>query len=315
MNPFNESSVVWIEQPFQTFVNPQNLEIDYNYLNQYKSQLIVINFSSEHWNGFEDRVYKALDETDLNFLILTYDYTSHQRYPRMLYFPYWYYWSRQNFSHINNTFSDKKYQLGCLNGNPRPHRILNFLKLKEKSYWDKSSVSFFKIPGENFSKRDDDIFLTTDELFSWDQLRNDLPDRNVSDLSLLLPQLTDCYLHLVTETTATSKIFISEKTWKAVATGVPFVMWGDAGAMNFLKSQGVDVYDDFIDHKYYDTEVDARLRLDKLYQIIDNLMVQDVEQLYNCLIPRMISNQTQFLNGSFDQNHLDTIITKIKQYN
>jgi len=109
-------------------------------------------------------------------------------------------------------------------------------------------------------------------------------------------------------------VFITEKTWKAIATSVPFVMWGNPGTMNFLKQQGIDIYDDVIDHKYYDTEEDAKLRLDKLYKIIDDLILQGVDKIYNQLLDRVINNQTQFFNGEFNQTYLHSLTNSIKQY-
>ena len=319
-NLFDQFEVAYIDQPYQTFVNPKTLDIDYEYFEQYKNQLVVINFSSEHWNNFENYVYKELSNTDVNFLLLTYDHTKHQQYPRMFYFPYWYQWSKENFSLKEifniidtNKTKTKTYSLGCLNGNPRPHRIVNYLKLRKKPYWDKTSISFFNVTDNNTPIRGDNLKLSLNEVTEWSTIRSSLPLRKVS-ASINLPQLTDSYLHLVAETTVLPGVFITEKTWKAIAASVPFVMWGNPGTMNFLKQQGIDIYDDVIDHKYYDTEEDAKLRLDKLYKIIDDLILQGVDKIYNQLLDRVINNQTQFFNGEFNQTYLHSLTNSIKQY-
>ena len=91
-------------------------------------------------------------------------------------------------------------------------------------------------------------------------------------------------------------------------------MWGNPKTMEFLKNQGVDIYDDVIDHKYYDTEQDARLRLNKLHEIIDNLMLQGVDKIYNQLSARAIDNQTKFFNSDFNQQYHNIIIDAIKKY-
>ena len=121
-------------------------------------------------------------------------------------------------------------------------------------------------------------------------------------------------MHLVAETTIGPGIFTTEKTWKAIAASVPFVMWGNPGTMNFLKQQGIDIYDDVIDHKYYDTEEDAELRLDKLYKVIDDLILQGVDKIYNQLLDRVINNQKQFFKNNFNQTYLHSLTNAIKQY-
>jgi hypothetical protein len=323
MNPFEEFDVEYIWQPYWTFVNPQNGAIDYKYFNQYKNKLVIINFSSEHWNNFESLVCEQLSKTDINFLILTYDHTRHQEHPRMFYFPYWYHWSNlpeegwKNWLDKKFTISKTKpYLLGCLNGKPRSHRVANFLKLRKKPYWNNSSVSFYNYP---LTDRGDALELSDEELLEYSIVEQtltpgDRPKVTIGDLHLNLPQLNEVYLHLTTETTVLPKVFISEKTWKPIATAVPFVTWGNPGTLSWLKAQGVDTYDDVIDHKYYDNEIDDRTRLDKLYEVIDDLIVHGVDQLYNQLLDRAIANQTKFFNGEFDKTYLSSIINAINQY-
>jgi hypothetical protein len=331
MNPFKDLDVEYIWQPYWTFINPANGAIDYKYFEQYNNKLVIINFSSEHWNSFEHWVCKQLDEAGINFLILTYDPTRHQEHPRVFYFPYWYVWIQgeartkmasgwqdwveKNIDKISN--KNKTHLLGCLNGKPRTQRIANFLKLRKKSYWDNTCVSFYKNSG--FTSTPNDLPLTDEEIAEWATVEPTLPtypafNGKPGDHSLNLPQLIDSYLHLTTEVTITPRVFMSEKTWKPIATAVPFVVWGNPGTLAFLKSQGVDTYDDVIDHKYYDTEEDARSRLDKLYKVIDDLILQGVDKVYNQLSDRALENQRKLFNGEFDQTSLPAIINAIDQY-
>jgi hypothetical protein len=241
----------------------------------------------------------------------------------MFYYPYWYYWTLQPSegwkSWIKSTSNSatKSYLLGCLNGKPRPHRIVNFLKLRKKPYWNNSSVSCYDWPAADV--RANDLVMTEDEIQEWTNIRPTLdvggkPDAPPGSIMLNLSQLNDSYLHLTSETSIGTGVFVSEKVWKPVVTTVPFVMWGNPGTMEFLKSQGVDTYDDVIDHKYYDTEEDARLRLDRLYEVIDNLIEQGVDKIYNQLLDRAVINQTKYFNGEFGHSYLTTILNAINQY-
>ena len=329
LDPFNlfyDVEVEYIGQPYQTFLDPHNQQpgdsvVDYRYFEQYKNQLVVINFASEHWNNFDHWVCEWLDRAGINFLILTHDYEKHQKHPRIFYYPYWYYLARE-FCLRNvptNINTERNYFLGCLNGNARTHRIANYLKLKKQSYWDKVCISFYNSP----ASRADEFKLTAEELDEWKMLQPTLPNKSwtISSLTsqrvyddLNMPHLIDSYLHLVTETTVLPRVFISEKTWKPVATAVPFVVWGNPGTVSFLKSQGVDTYDDVIDHKYYDSENDSRLRLNKLHKVINDLVLQGVDKIYNQLSDRVIDNQTKYFQGNFGQNYHNIVVDAIKKY-
>ena len=320
-NFFNNFDAHYIDQIYETFVNEQTLTIDYDYFQPYKHRLVIIDFSGEHQNEFEQYVYNQLVENlDLNFILLTQDHTKHQRYPRMFYFPYWYIWSKEYLNSDTDpivTNKTKSYLLGCLNANPRPHRIVNYLKLRKKSYRDKISISFFNVNKDEEPVRSDDMALSSDELTEWTEIRSSLPNRTeiINSITQNLPQLVDSYLHLVTETTVLPGVFTSEKTWRPIAAATPFVMWGNPGTMSFLKQHGVDTYDDVIDHKYYDTEQDVRLRLDKLHQVIDDLIEYGVDKVYNQLLDRAINNQTKFFNGAFDyQKYILDLVNAINEY-
>jgi len=315
--------VAYIDQPYATFINLKTIEIDFKYFEQYKNQLVVINFSSENHINFENHVYDQLSKADINFILLTYNPAHHQQHLRMVYFPYFafYLLSRLNGRNEISTCKtvNKTYSLGCLSGQPRPHRIVNILKLRKKPYWNETLLNSFS---KATAPRSDDLKLTTDELDQWNEIKESLPGGDPTDAVvnfpqsvLNFPQLIDSYLHLVVETTASHhSIFTTEKTWSPVATGVPFVILGNPGSVNFLKQQGVDIYDDVIDHKYYDTEKGTRTRIDKLHAVVDDLMLQGIDKIYNQLSVRAIANQTRFFNAEFIQAHLQTLINTIKQY-
>ena len=310
-------NVVFIKASYDDLIvdNGQKWSINHDYLSQYKSKLIIVDFASEHWNRFDDSVYHDLDAGDYNFILLTYDHTRHQMYPKMYYYPLWYYdmknlykWSENK----NNFIQSRKFDLGCLNGTPRPHRVANYYRLMKKSYKDQMSISFHNTPDKNLS-RQDDVILLDEELNYWNSVRNSLPQwpRLVSD-SMVLPQLSDSYLHLVTETTVLPGVFITEKTWKPVAAGVPFLMFGNPGTISFLKTLGVDTYDDVIDHAFYDNEPDWRIRLTKIHTVLDNLIDYGAEKIYQHLFVRTQNNTHKFRNGDFDPGYQSQLTSAIE---
>jgi hypothetical protein len=311
-------NVVFIKASYNNLIvnNGQKWTINHDYLLQYKSKLIIVDFASEHWNQFDDNVYHDLDASDYNFLLLTYDHNRHQMYPKMFYYPYWYYTSTEWPVTKNNTVESRTFDLGCLNAGPRPHRIANYYHLMKKSYKDQISISFHNIDNKEQNYwRQDDVTLLDEELNYWNSIRHSLPllrkPHNASP-PICLPQLFDSYLHLVTETTVIPGVFITEKTWKPVIAGVPFLVFGNPGTMSFLKTLGVDTYDDVIDHAYYDNEVDWRERLAKMYTILDKLIEYGAEKIYQQLFVRAQNNQTKFYNGEFDPGYQSQLISAIE---
>jgi hypothetical protein len=294
----------------------QKWTINHDYLLQYKYKLIIVDFASEHWNQFDDSVYHDLDASNYNFLLLTYDHTRHQRYPNMFYYPFWYYNSTEWPMTKNNTVESRTFDLGCLNGGPRPHRIANYYQLMKKSYKDQMSISLHNIDNnDKMYRRLDDVRLLDEELNYWNSIRHSLPLLEKPYgmfLPTCLPQIFDSYLHLVTETTVLPGVFITEKTWKPVVAGVPFLMFGNPGTMSFLKTLGVDTYDDIIDHDYYDNEPDWRERLTKMHTVLDNLIDYGAEKIYQQLFVRAQDNQTKFCNGDFDPGYQSQLISAIE---
>ena len=320
-NFVKDYNVVFISASYEHLIvhNGQQYTINHDYLSQYKSKLIIVNFASEHWNCYDDTVYHELEAGGYNFVLLTYDHTRHQMYPKMFYYPYWYYYQLQWPVTKNNTIQNRTFDLGCLNGNSRPHRIANYYQLMKKSYKNQMSVTVYKNVNI-ITRRVDDVALIDEEINYWNSIRNSLPDfndmvkdpvKNPMDLSIL-PQLSDSYLHLVAETTVIPGVFVTEKTWRAVAAGVPFLVLGNPGTMSFLKTLGVDTYDDVIDHAYYDNEPDWRVHLTKMHTVLDNLMEHGAEKIYQQLFARAQINQTKFFNGEFDPGYQSQLMSAIE---
>ena len=282
-------------------------------------RLVVINCSSEHWGELACiQLDDLLKDTGLNFLLLSHDTKDHLATPRIIFYPNWYYWAIDNFifpaqQNLNNP---RRYKLSCLNGNPRPHRILNYFLLKQKPYVNESLITFHQ--SCELMPRRDDIELDSETLSWWQQAKhtlNDKTDKNladsVSDTHINHPAHTDSYIHLVTETTVDRKLFVTEKTWKPVAMGQLFLVLGAPGIITYLRNQSVDVFDDVIDHNYYDSEPDTVQRINKLQQVLDDLIAQDLPGLYQLTQQRREDNARKFLAGQFDQQiYIDSFKSK-----
>jgi len=70
-------------------------------------------------------------------------------------------------------------------------------------------------------------------------------------------------LNVVMETYAGRDVVaLSEKTWRALQTPAPFVVYAGQGSVQFLRDLGFDLQDDEVDHSY-DTEVDYHSKIRK----------------------------------------------------
>ena len=92
---------------------------------------------------------------------------------------------------------------------------------------------------------------------------------------------------------------MTEKTWKPIANGQFFMVFGSPGIIEFLRTQGVDVFDDIINH-HYDSELEWDKRLNMIHDEMDRLVTLDLENLFYNTKERRQLNQSKFHDGSFD---------------
>jgi hypothetical protein len=293
--------------------------INYNiveHIEEFKNYpLVIADLSSEHWSTSIDYVYQLLEENNINFILLTYNPADHLRKPRLLFYPWWYEWTKDNFNQrcLRINTLEKLYPVSCLNAAPRFNRIYNYLALRKKSYFDKM---LFTMHRSDFDPgRHDDYKLEPSVAEEWNTIKDSLPNRNkirpgVED-EIYNPAYSNSYINLITETTVLPEVFITEKTWKSVASGQLFLMIGAPGAVDHLRSLGVDTFDDIVDHKYYDTELNWSSRIDKVHELLDSLMAQDLYKLNQHTLARRQRNADNFFAGLFGQPYKQEIKTCI----
>jgi hypothetical protein len=102
------------------------------------------------------------------------------------------------------------------------------------------------------------------------------------------------------------RLFVSEKTWKPIAAEQIFLVFGNPGTIEYLRSQGVDVFDDLIDHRY-DSVDDWQQRLHMIHQQLKQLIDRDLEDIYIATLERRQRNSEKFFSGAFDPQYSQTI--------
>ena len=120
----------------------------------------------------------------------------------------------------------------------------------------------------------------------------------------LFDQAADSLLYLVTETVATGRRHhITEKTFKPIALGMPFVLVATAGSLEYLRSYGFKTFEHLWDESY-DAILDDHERIRavaSLLQTLCDLSVDERIALYQDCHRTIEHNWNHFYNGSFEK--------------
>lgn len=299
------------------FINDTEEQLDDKLDQLDKNQLILFNYCSEHYGPHDGilRMYDQFVQHNLNFILLYHDNKINYGKSNILFYPYWYFYSHltlDNILYIKNVANiEKKFAISCLNGNPRFHRIHNYILLMEKPYFKDLLFSFYNAD----VWRHDDFALDPEIINKWNLVKNNMPSRpSLNDKDIAHEAYSNSYINFVTESTVLPKLFITEKTWKPIASGQLFLIFGNMGTINYLREQGIDTFDDLIDHNYYDNESDWNIRLAKIHTLLDKLMTQDLYHLNKITQTRRSKNAENFFAGKFGSIYLRHLEDKIKEH-
>ena len=316
------SNVIYVREPCHNNIFKQgSLEPNYDFIKYLSAsgKIPVIDFSIEHWgHGYTiDYTYQILQENFSKFVIMTHHPDDHLKQPNLVFYPYWNFVTRKRFNFLKDIDDlPRTYKASCLNQKPRPHRILNFFYLQQKPY---ASNCFFRINNPSNFVNDPNVQEIPEKISKWwDNYSQTLDLVPLFDawyhartLDKTLLAFTDTYVNIVTETNVSPRIFVTEKTWKAIACGQFFIIFGNPGTVQHLRDLGVDTYDDIIDHNYYDQEQDWTLRLEKIHEIIDKTMTLDLEKLWKQTLTRRRLNRMKFLKGDLVLKYKEILLQKI----
>jgi len=94
---------------------------------------------------------------------------------------------------------------------------------------------------------------------------------------------------------------LTEKTFKAIALEMPFIMVAPAGSLEYLREYGFQTFEGIIDESY-DTETNDIQRIERVTTVlkdIDNLSVKERQQLHRACLPVVQHNYNHFYHGTF----------------
>jgi hypothetical protein len=119
----------------------------------------------------------------------------------------------------------------------------------------------------------------------------------------LFDESAESLLYLVTETVATGRRWhLTEKTFKPIALGMPFVIVGTQGSLEYLRSYGFRTFGDIWDESYDTCSDDIRIqKIADLLKDLDQKSQQEKQQLFEAARPIIEHNWNHFYNGGFEQ--------------
>ena len=118
----------------------------------------------------------------------------------------------------------------------------------------------------------------------------------------LFDQSAESLLYLVTETVATGhRHHLTEKTFKPIAMGMPFMIVGTQGSLKYLRSYGFKTFGDLWDEGY-DDEPDDHKRIEKIahtLKLLDELG-EYRQAIFDSAQDIIRHNWNHFYNGGFE---------------
>ena len=132
----------------------------------------------------------------------------------------------------------------------------------------------------------------------------------------LFDESAESLLYLVTETVATGRRHhLTEKTFKPIAMGMPFIIVGTRGSLEYLRSYGFRTFEGIWDESYDQAEDSVRIqRIASLLRSLDELSPAGKQDLFAMAQEVIEHNWNHFYNGGFESvlwNELNAMLNSI----
>lgn len=206
---------------------------------------------------------------------------------------------RRNYLDTNSLTVEKKYKLAWLNAKKRKHRILMHDWATRNNLQADNVYSWMGIGKRKDYKSKYSISIDPNEPMPF--WPNDCYDQ---DQWLPRKEVLESYFNIVSETFFyENRVYITEKTWKPVHYGQPFIIIGPAFILEHLRRIGYKTFDGYIDESY-DLEVDPDKRLNKvkgLIQYINGLSLRELGKLYEDINPILEYNRSYFIEREYEE--------------
>ncbi len=141
-------------------------------------------------------------------------------------------------------------------------------------------------------------------------------------------QMTSCWLSNFTEAqdsliyVPTETVYfgrrthITEKTFKAIALEMPFVLVAPAGSLAYMREYGFQTFADVFDESY-DEETDDLRRVERVTDLLkdlDNLSAKERLQIHRACLPAVEHNYNHFYRGDFADLLWTELLTMLNEF-
>lgn len=327
-----DRNVIHVENPYTTIwkICGHGLDKNHAWFEQLDNDaVILVDFSQEYWgdrgpHGVINRAIECLSTESFPYLVLSHDPADHDPGRHVYFYPGEYHRCRSKFiwpmDHDLDT--PRSWILSCMNNAPRYHRIMLWY-LYSHSQLHKSSLWSMHQLGHPEAASSHSRPLPLEVQQWWNQNYQHLPlsvsgQQNKNYLHEFIygidqPAYVDCYVNVATEHVMTDHFYACEKLWKPIASGQLFVVAGCLGSIATLKSWGVDVFDDIIDHSYDQvTKWEDRCR--KIISECERLTTLDWTKIWTATATRRQNNIENFKSGAFDPGFTKILQLKLDTY-
>lgn len=131
-------------------------------------------------------------------------------------------------------------------------------------------------------------------------------------------EAADSLVYVPTETVYFgNRLHITEKTFKAIALEMPFVLVAPAGSLEYMRSYGFKTFADVFDESY-DEETDDMRRIERVTDLLkqlNNLTIREKQQIHRACLNTVEHNFHHFYNGSFSTVLWKELTEMLKELN
>ena len=196
-------------------------------------------------------------------------------------------------------------------GGRRDHRVL-FLYNVFKNQLEHNHISAPRIcPGEavditSIAQKYTRVYQDITHVFNQAQLPKLFAGESTQQMSSYwlsnLTEVQDSLIYVPTETVYFGRrTHITEKTFKAIAMEMPFVLVACAGSLAYLREYGFQTFDSVFDESY-DLETNDLRRIEQvtaLLKSLDQMSIKQRHEIHKACLPIVEYNYNHFYRGGF----------------
>jgi hypothetical protein len=193
----------------------------------------------------------------------------------------------------------------------RDHRVLFlynvFQKGLEQNWISAPRVCAYEgVDISEIAKKYNNIYPDIEQVFATADLPRLYPGEDTQVMSSCwltnFDEAADSLIYVPTETVYFGRrLHITEKTFRAIALEMPFVLVEPAGSLEYMRSYGFRTFGDVIDESY-DEETDDIKRIERvtdLLKSINDMSVHERQQLHRAMLPAVEHNYQHFYGTTF----------------